>query len=254
LNYKQTKERIDRLLVIRAYAETREKAKALVMEGQVFVNGIRVEKPGAMIPVNGDIQITSGLKYVSRGGLKLEEAIRLFSIQVAEKVAIDVGASTGGFTDCLLQHGASRVYAVDVGYGQFDWKLRNNPRVILLERTNIRYLEKSLIPESVDIATVDVSFISLVKVLPKVREFLKESAEIIALIKPQFEVGKGQVGKGGIVRDPQKHLAVVESIKTASITMGFHVKGTIKSPLSGAKGNEEYFIYLLCCQKPCCVD
>ena len=243
---KQAKERIDRLLVIRAFAETREKAKALVMEGQVFVNGIRVEKPGALIPVNCNIEIAGGLKYVSRGGIKLQEAITRFNIQVAGKTAIDVGASTGGFTDCLLQHGAVRVYAVDVGYGQLDWKLRNDSRVVVLERTNIRYLEKSSISEPVDMATVDVSFISLLKVLPKVREFLKENADVIALIKPQFEVGKGQVGKGGIVRDPQKHLAVVESIKTASLTMGFHVKGTIKSPISGAKGNEEFFIHLQC--------
>lgn len=243
--HKPAKERIDKLIVKRAFASTREKAKALVMEGRVYINGVRVEKPGDLVPVDIAIEISEGLKYVSRGGLKLEKAIKHFNIQVLGKTAMDVGASTGGFTDCLLQHGAKRVYAVDVGYGQLDWKLRNDQRVVLLERTNIRYLEKSAIAEPIDLAVVDVSFISLLKVLPKVQEFLNKKAEVTALIKPQFEVGKGQVSKGGIVRDLQKRLSVVESIKTAAKSMGFCVKGTIRSPVLGAKGNEEYLIYLI---------
>lgn len=241
----QKKERIDKLLVTRAYTSTREKAKALVMEGRVYANGVKVEKPGDLLPVDAGIEISGGLKYVSRGGLKLEDALKQFNIQTTDRIAMDVGASTGGFTDCLLQHGAKKVYAVDVGYGQLDWKLRNDQRVVLLERTNIRYLEKSVIPDPIDLAVVDVSFISLLKVLPKVQEFLNKKAEIVALIKPQFEVGKGYVGKGGIVRDSQKRLEVVESIKDAAQAMGFCVKGTIKSPILGAKGNEEYLIHLL---------
>ena len=241
----QKKERIDKLLVTRAYTSTREKAKALVMEGRVYANGVRVEKPGDLLPVDAGIEISGRLKYVSRGGLKLEDALKQFNIQTTDRIAMDVGASTGGFTDCLLQHGAKKVYAVDVGYGQIDWKLRNDKRVVLHERTNIRYLEKSVIPDPIDLAVVDVSFISLLKVLPKVQEFLNKKAEIVALIKPQFEVGKGYVGKGGIVRDSQKRLEVVESIKDAAQAMGFCVKGTIKSPILGAKGNEEYLIHLL---------
>ncbi len=181
---------------------------------------------------------------MSRGGLKLHSAIEYFNIDVKDLIVMDVGSSTGGFTDCLLQHGARRVYCIDVGYGQLAWKLRNDPRVVLFERTNIRYLKKEAIPEPVDLITIDVSFISLKKVIPHVREFLKEDGEILALIKPQFEVGKGEVGKGGIVRDKEKREDAVESIRDFVMENGFQVIGIFESPLRGQKGNIEYFIYM----------
>ncbi|OGW74513.1 MAG: RNA methyltransferase [Nitrospirae bacterium RIFOXYB2_FULL_43_5] len=187
---------------------------------------------------------SADIPYVSRGGLKLKAAIDFFSIDLKDKIAMDVGSSTGGFTDCMLQMGAEKIYCIDVGYGQIAWSLRNDPRVILLERTNIRHLERKRIPDIIDIATIDVSFISLTKVIPKVLEFLKEDGEILALVKPQFEVGKGEVGKGGIVREEEKRLAAVASVRAEIETAGLHTIGVFESPVRGQKGNIEYFLYL----------
>jgi len=236
--------RLDQLLFKQGITESREKARALIIEGKVIVNGEKIEKPSSMVDENAEITICGEtLPYVSRGGLKLEHALKEFSIDVRQKVAMDVGASTGGFTDCLLQHGAKRVYAIDVGYGQLAWKLRTDPRVIPIERTNIRYLSRDKIPEDIDIVTVDVSFISLKLVIPKVIEFLKPGGEIIALIKPQFEVGRGEVDRGGIVKDPEKRRKAVEEIKRFFETLNLNVIGTVESPIKGQKGNIEYLIY-----------
>lgn len=235
--------RLDRLLVEKGIIESREKARAVILEGNVLVDGRIVDKPGSIVKAEASLQVLKKMPYVSRGGLKLEGALKGFNIDPAGKIAMDVGASTGGFTDCLLQHGAKKVYAIDVGYGQLNWRLRNDRRVILLERTNIRYLERSAIKDQIDIATIDVSFISLLKVIPKVLEFLRPGGEIIALIKPQFEVGRKDVNKG-VVRDEGKRLKAVEMIKNKSEETGLHVKGVMVSPLVGPKGNIEYFIYL----------
>jgi 23S rRNA (cytidine1920-2'-O)/16S rRNA (cytidine1409-2'-O)-methyltransferase len=240
------KERLDKLMVEKGLVPSREKAQALIMIGGVKVNGQVMRKPGQKIREDALIEILQPpCPYVSRGGIKLEGAIKGFGINVEGKVCLDVGASTGGFTDCLLQHGAKKVYAVDVGWGQLHWKLRNDPRVICLEKRNIRYLPKEEIPEEVDLVTIDTSFISLKLVIPAVLKFLKEKAEILALIKPQFEVGKGEVGKGGVVRDPEKHKRVIEEIRIFSQNLGLHPVGVIESPISGPKGNREFFIYLI---------
>ncbi|GBD96150.1 MAG TPA: TlyA family RNA methyltransferase [Nitrospirae bacterium] len=238
------KVRLDKLLFEKAIVESREKARAVILEGNVLVNGMVVDKAGALVKPDAALSVKSKMPYVGRGGLKLEHAIEYFGIEIKGKTAMDVGASTGGFTDCLLQHGAKKVYAIDVGYGQFSWILRNNDKIVLLEKTNIRYLDKALIYDEIDIATIDVSFISLLKVLPKVLEFLKPSGEIAALIKPQFEAGRKDVGKGGVVRDEKKRLEIIEKIKNESEKMGVEVKGITESPLKGPKGNVEYFIYL----------
>ena len=238
------KRRLDNLLLERGIVQSRERAKGLILSGDVRVNGNPVNKAGTLIDENAEIEITKDIPYVSRGGLKLEKAIKEFNINVKDKVAIDVGASTGGFTDCLIQYGAKKVYAVDVGYGQLAWKLRNDPRVVIIERKNVRYIKPSDIGEPVDIATIDVSFISLKLVLPVVKNLLKENGEIIALIKPQFEVGKGEVGKGGIVKDEEKHKKVISEIKSFAIDSGFKVLNVTKSPIAGQKGNVEFLIYL----------
>lgn len=236
--------RLDQLLLKKGITESREKARALIIEGKVLVKGVKVEKPGSMVDENSEVTLCGEtIPYVSRGGLKLEHAIKHFSIDIKDKVAMDVGASTGGFTDCLLQHGAKRVYSIDVGYGQIAWKLRTDRRVIVIERTNIRYMEKERIPEPVEIATVDVSFISLKLVIPKVLEFLKTDGEIIALIKPQFEVGKGEVEKGGIVRSNEKRQKAVKDIKNFFESLSLKVIGVVESPIKGQKGNIEYLIY-----------
>lgn len=236
--------RLDQLIYKKGITESREKARALIIEGKVIVNGQKIEKPGTMVDENAEITICGEtLSYVSRGGLKLEHALKEFSIDVKNKVAMDVGASTGGFTDCLIQHGAKRVYAIDVGYGQLAWKLRVDPRVIPIERTNIRYMNRDKIPEDVDIVTVDVSFISLKLVIPKVLEFLKTEGEIIALIKPQFEVGRREVDKGGIVKDQEKRQKAVEEIKKFFESLNLKVRGVTESPIKGHKGNIEYLIY-----------
>lgn len=243
---KIVKLRLDRLLVERGLVESRERGQAMIIAGNVLVNGQKVEKAGSLVPGDADIRLLGEqMAYVSRGGLKLEKALLEFEVEVKEKTCLDVGASTGGFTDCLLQHGANKVYAVDVGYGQMAWKVRQDSRVVVIERTNIRDIFPALIPEKVDIAVIDVSFISLEKVIPPVLRFLNPGAGIIALIKPQFEVGKGQVGKGGIVRDEAARTAAVEKVRTAFQNAGLEVKGVIPSPITGQDGNVEYLIHAI---------
>jgi 23S rRNA (cytidine1920-2'-O)/16S rRNA (cytidine1409-2'-O)-methyltransferase len=240
------KHRLDRLLVERGLVESREKGQALILAGQVLVNGQKLDKAGAFVAEDADIRIIGEqMPYVSRGGLKLEAALKEFKIDVAGRTALDVGASTGGFTDCLLQHGAKKVYAVDVGYGQLAWKLRQDSRVVLIERTNIRELDASRIPDPLDIAVIDVSFISLEKVIPSVLPFLAQNGVVIALIKPQFEVGRGQVGRGGIVRDEAARDAAVRRILDVTAGLGLDVRGVIPSPLKGQDGNIEYLMYAL---------
>jgi len=219
-------------------------ARALILGGMVEVNGEVIDKAGAMVREDAEILVRETMPFVSRGGLKLKHAIEEFKINVKDKVAMDVGASTGGFTDCLLQYGARRVYAIDVGYGQLDYKLRNDPRVIVIERTNIRYMEKDKIPEAVDIATVDVSFISLTKVIPRVCDFLKEGGEMVALIKPQFEAERRYIKKG-VVKDEDVRKMVVDKIHALAGKMGFRVIGTIPSPIKGPKGNVEFLMYAI---------
>ncbi len=245
-NKKVNKVRIDLLLVDRGLVESRERGQAMILAGQVLVNGEKQDKAGSRVPQDADIRILGEqLRYVSRGGLKLEAALREFAVDVLGKTALDVGASTGGFTDCLLQHGAGKVYAVDVGYGQMAWKLRQDPRVIIIERVNIRHIDPALVPGPIDIAVIDVSFISLQKVVPSVLQFLKPGAEIIALIKPQFEVGKGQVGKGGIVRDEGARADAVEKVEAFFREKGLEVKGVVPSPITGQDGNVEFLIHAL---------
>jgi 23S rRNA (cytidine1920-2'-O)/16S rRNA (cytidine1409-2'-O)-methyltransferase len=245
---KTGKIRLDRLLVDRGLTESRERAQALIFAGQVLVNGQKQEKAGALVAEDAELRIIGEtLPFVSRGGLKLEAALREFRIDVSGKTALDVGASTGGFTDCLLQRGAKKVYAVDVGYGQLAWKLRQDPRVITIERTNIREIAPSLIQEPVDIVVIDVSFISLEKVIPSILPFLSKNGEIVALIKPQFEVGREQVSKGGIVRDEAARTAAVNRIVAFVREQGFEVKDVIPSPITGQDGNVEYLIYAVRC-------
>ncbi len=240
------KERIDKLLFERGLTSSRERARALIMEGKVLVGGHPVTKAGEMVGSDSQIDIRGkDMPYVSRGGLKLEAALKHFEISMQDKVAMDVGSSTGGFTDVMLQQGARKVYCIDVGYGQLAWKLRQDQRVVLLERTNIRHLEKEQIPDAIEIATIDVSFISLNKVVPKVLEFLTEGGEIVALIKPQFEVGKGEVGKGGIVKDTAKRQAAVDRVKGELESLGLRITGIIESPILGQKGNVEYLIHCI---------
>ncbi len=242
--FAKPKERLDLLLQARGLAESRERARGLILSGSVLVDGKKVEKAGAQVQQDAEIILLGPTSpYVSRGGIKLEAALDTFHLDVSGKVAIDVGASTGGFTDCLLQRGAARVYAVDVGYGQLAWRLRQDPRVIILERSNIRTLSPSAIPEPVDLATIDVSFISLEKVIPAVISFLKPHGEIVALVKPQFEVGKGEVGRGGIVRSPEKHQRVLNRIYEKAAEWGLEIGGSIPSPILGQKGNTEFLVY-----------
>ncbi len=240
------KERLDKIIVDRGLASSRERARALIMEGKVFVSGAPVTKAGTMVAPEAPVEVSGGeIPYVSRGGLKLEAALKHFNISAAGRIAMDVGASTGGFTDCLLQHGAIKVYCIDVGYGQLAWKLRQDPRIVIIERANIRYLEKEKIPDSIELATIDVSFISLVKVLPKVLEFLQPEGELIALIKPQFEVGKGEVDRGGVIKDAAKRERAVSQVKEAIQSLGLRIIGVIQSPVTGHKGNIEYLIYMI---------
>lgn len=239
------KERLDKLLVDKGIAVSRERAKAMIMEGKVLVNGAPVAKAGSIIDKDASISLKTGdIPYVSRGGLKLKAALEYFNINLEGLVAMDVGCSTGGFTDCMLQRGARKVYCIDVGYGQLAWSLRNDPRVMLMERTNIRHLEKGRIPDAVDVVTVDVSFISLKKVIPKVLEFISENGNILALVKPQFEVGKGEVGKGGIVRDEGKRLLSVKGVREFAENEGLRTEGVFESPVAGQKGNREYFLHM----------
>ena len=240
------KTRLDQLVFERGYTDSRERAKTTVMSGLVFVNGQRADKPG--MPVSPDAQIEvrgDALPFVSRGGFKLDKALRVFPIDPAGKLCIDCGASTGGFTDVLLQHGARKVYAVDVGYGQLAWKLRVDERVVNLERTNLRYVTEEQIPEKLDLAVMDVSFISVRLVLPAVRLLLKEGADLVCLIKPQFEAGREEVGKKGVVRDEAVHREVVQGILDFAPTIGLSVLGLDYSPIKGPEGNIEYICHMV---------
>lgn len=239
------KERLDALLMNRGMFESRAKAQAAVMAGQVLVNEQKIDKPGTPVPPDVTIRLLgNNLPYVSRGGLKLEKALQIFPISVKDKVVADIGASTGGFTDCALQNGAVKVYAIDVGYGQLAWKLRSDERVINMERTNVRYLEKDSLPEQVDAATIDVAFISLDKVLPAVHKIVKEDGFVIALIKPQFEAGKENVGKKGVVRDAKVHESVINNVIDFAKAEGFGIAGLDFSPIKGPEGNIEYLLHL----------
>ena len=240
------KERLDVLLVCQGLAASREKAKAIIMSGNVLVNGQREDKAGTMIDVKAEITVKGGqLKYVSRGGLKLEKAMSHFDLTLEGRVCMDVGASTGGFTDCMLQNGAVKVYSVDVGHGQLDWKLRNDPRVVCMEKTNIRYVTPEQIEEPAAFVSIDVSFISLTKVLPPVRELMTEDGEIVCLIKPQFEAGREKVGKKGVVRDPKVHEEVIEKVIDFAATVGMESRELEFSPIKGPEGNIEYLLHLL---------
>ena len=240
-----SKERLDKQLVDRGLAASRERARALILAGQVVVDEQMIDKVGTQVKLDAVIRLKGDdIPYVSRGGLKLEKALEVFPVEVKGRTVLDVGASTGGFTDCLLQNGAGKVFAVDVGYGQLAWSLREDPRVVNLERTNIRHLQPEILSEAPDLAVIDASFISLDKVLPPTLKLLQENAEVIALIKPQFEVGKGQVGKGGVVRDPELHQQVVDRIKSLSAELDCEVLGLEESPILGPKGNREFLIYL----------
>jgi 23S rRNA (cytidine1920-2'-O)/16S rRNA (cytidine1409-2'-O)-methyltransferase len=239
------KQRLDLAVLKRGLATSRQRARALIMSGKILVNHKLIDKPGLPVAEQDEILLKEDdHPFVSRGGPKLEAALRAFQVVVAGKVCLDVGASTGGFTDCLLQRGARKVHAVDVGYGQLAWKLRQDPRVAVLERTNIRYLPFETVGESVDLVTIDVSFISLRIVVPAVLPFMKENAAVLALIKPQFEVGKGQVTKGGVVRDPRLHQQVLDELMAFFNRMPLSVRGMIDSPILGPKGNKEFFILL----------
>lgn len=240
------KERLDVLLVSGGYAESREKAKAIIMSGQVFIDGQREDKAGSMFdPDKIHIEVKgSTLKYVSRGGLKLEKAMAQFDLPLQDKVCMDIGASTGGFTDCMLQNGATKVFSVDVGHGQLAWKLRNDPRVVCMEKTNFRYVTMEQIGEALDFASCDVSFISLTKILIPARNLLKDRGEMVCLIKPQFEAGKDKVGKKGVVREPEIHKEVVAKVLDFADMIGFDILHLDFSPIKGPEGNIEYLVHL----------
>lgn len=240
------KERLDVLMVQRQLAPSREKAKALIMAGCVLVDGEREDKAGTMFADKVEITVKGNtLKYVSRGGLKLEKAMAQFGITLDDKVCMDIGASTGGFTDCMLQNGAKKVYAVDVGYGQFAWKLRQDPRVVCMEKTNIRYVTPEDIGDALNFASVDVSFISLTKVLGPAKELLKDGGQMVCLIKPQFEAGKDKVGKKGVVRDPAVHKEVIERVILFAKSIGFGILHLDYSPIKGPEGNIEYLVHIV---------
>jgi 23S rRNA (cytidine1920-2'-O)/16S rRNA (cytidine1409-2'-O)-methyltransferase len=236
------KVRLDTLLLRRGLAESLRSAQSLILAGQVVVEDQVMDKPGGQVRDDAQVEIRERPRYVSRGGFKLEHALARFLVDVADRIAADVGASTGGFTDCLLQHGARKVYAIDVGYGELAWSLRQDPRVEVLERTNIRHLGS--LPEPIDLATVDVSFISLALVLPRVGDLLGPGGEIVALIKPQFEAAREKVEKGGVVRDPQVHRVVLETVVGGAVGLGLRVRGLTAAPLRGPAGNVEFFSYL----------
>jgi 23S rRNA (cytidine1920-2'-O)/16S rRNA (cytidine1409-2'-O)-methyltransferase len=242
------RERLDLLLLERGLVDSREVGRRKILAGEVLVNDQAVTKAGALVDAGAAIRVKTAPRYVSRGGFKLEKALREFAIDVRGKSALDVGASTGGFTDCLLAHGAARVFAVDVGYGQLDWKLRNDPRVVVFEKTNIRHLDPAALPGRAEIATIDASFISLKLILPRVKACLAARHQTIALIKPQFEVGKGKVGKGGVVRAPEEHARVIGEIHESAAAIGYEPVGVTESPLLGPKGNKEFLIYLRCAE------
>lgn len=238
--------RLDQLVFDLGLTESRERAKTTIMSGLVFVNGQRADKPGMQVPPDANVEVKgAALPYVSRGGFKLEKALKVFPADPADKVCIDCGASTGGFTDVLLQNGAKKVYSVDVGYGQLAWSLRQDERVVNMERTNIRYISSEQIPEPIDMAVMDLSFISIKLVLPAVCSLLKDGGDLVCLIKPQFEAGREEVGKKGVVRDKGVHLSVIESILDFAPSVGMTVMGLDFSPIKGPEGNIEY----LCCMK-----
>ena len=240
------KERLDVLLVNRGLAASREKAKAIIMSGSVYVDGQKADKAGQTFPEEANIEVRgSTLKYVSRGGLKLEKAMECFDVSLSGKICMDVGSSTGGFTDCMLQNGAVKVYAVDVGHGQLDWKLRNDPRVICMEKTNIRYVKPDDIEDRIQFSSIDVSFISLTKVLGPVKELLTDDGEIVCLIKPQFEAGREKVGKHGVVRDASVHKEVIDMVMNYAVSINFEVLNLEFSPVKGPEGNIEYLLHLL---------
>ena len=246
------KKRLDVLMVEQGLAESRQKAQAIIMSGQVFWNGRRMDKAGASVPEEAELEVHGQpMRYVSRGGLKLEKAMQEFDLpDLHGVIAIDAGASTGGFTDCMLQNGAAKVYAVDVGYGQLAWKLRQDERVVCMERTNVRYLTTETIPEPLDFGSVDVSFISLRLILPAIRGLMKDSGELVCLIKPQFEAGKEKVGKKGVVRDKKVHLEVLEQFLRHADECGFYVKDITFSPIRGPEGNIEYLGHLTVREQP----
>lgn len=244
------KQRIDQVLVERGFAESRHQAQALVLAGLVFVNGQKAEKPGQRIDTHAAVLVAGKMPFVSRGGLKLQAALDRFAVRVAGRICADLGSSTGGFTDCLLQYGAREVHAYDVGRGQIAWKLRTDPRVVLHEGCNVRYLTAGDLPPGVSLVTVDLSFISLTKVLGPLRAALCGKAgaspvELILLVKPQFELGKGRVGKGGIVRDPESRLAAVRAVADHACAAGYALGDVIPCPIPGAEGNQEFFMYLM---------
>jgi 23S rRNA (cytidine1920-2'-O)/16S rRNA (cytidine1409-2'-O)-methyltransferase len=237
--------RLDVAVFEGGYAPSREKAKAIIMAGQVYVNNQKADKAGIMINPEDKLEVRgSSLKYVSRGGLKLEKAMKAFPIELENKICMDVGASTGGFTDCMLQNGANKVYSIDVGYGQLAWKLRCDERVVNLERTNFRYVTREQVPDEIDFSSVDVSFISLKHILPVLHSLLCDNGTAVCLIKPQFEAGKEKVGKKGVVRDLSVHLEVVENVIDMALSEGFAVEGLDFSPIKGPEGNIEYLIYI----------
>jgi 23S rRNA (cytidine1920-2'-O)/16S rRNA (cytidine1409-2'-O)-methyltransferase len=240
------KVRLDKLLVERGLSDTRTRAQALILAGEVVVGDHAVSKPGTLVDADAPLRLKGGPvnPYVSRGGLKLRAALDAFPITVTGAVCLDVGASTGGFTDCLLQAGAARVYALDVGYGQLAWKLANDPRVVVMDRQNIRKLAPEQIPEPIDLAVADCSFVSLTKVLPHLPALLRPGAELVVLVKPQFEVGREHVGKGGIVRDEQARNAALATIEAAARELGFDVRGHVESPIAGRDGNREWLLWL----------
>jgi 23S rRNA (cytidine1920-2'-O)/16S rRNA (cytidine1409-2'-O)-methyltransferase len=239
------RERIDKLLVDRGTVASRDRARRLIMAGAVRVDDRVIDKPGALVAIDAAVAVTADdIPYVSRGGLKLAHALDVFATPVAGRVVLDVGASTGGFTDCVLQRGARRVIALDVGYGQFAWSLRQDPRVTLLERTNVRGLDAAALAVAPDLAVIDVSFISLRLVLPAVAGVLAPGGDVVALVKPQFEVGKGQVGSGGVVRDPALHAAAVAGVRGRALELGLRCLGECESPILGPKGNREFFLAL----------
>ena len=239
------KKRLDMLMMERALAPSREKAKAYIMAGDVYVDGQKEDKAGTMFPETVKIEVRGNtLPYVSRGGLKLEKAMKNFDVTLKDKVCMDVGASTGGFTDCMLQNGAVKVYSIDVGYGQLDWKLRNDPRVVCMEKTNIRYVVPEDLEEPADFSSIDVSFISLTKVLLPVRNLLTEEGEIVCLIKPQFEAGREKVGKKGVVRDPAVHQEVIEKVRDYAMSISMEPCHLSFSPIKGPEGNIEYLLHL----------
>lgn len=239
------KKRLDMLVVEKGLAESREKAKALIMSGIIYVDNQKSDKPGTTFHEDVVIELRGNkLQYASRGGLKLEKALKVFPIDLSNKITMDIGASHGGFTDCMLQNGAKKVYSVDVGYGQLVWKLRNDSRVVNLERTNIRYITKEQVPDELDFFSVDVSFISLCLVLPAARPLLKDGGEAVCLIKPQFEAGRENVGKKGVVRDKKIHIEVIQKIYDFCLANGFDILGMDYSPIKGPEGNIEYLIYI----------